>query len=284
MAIDNKPLWLNHNNWLFSDKWVWDLKVLSDRNIHEFENHIPLDIDECIEEHSKKIGWIVSLTWDIDENTTTWDPYHLEWYFLDSWEFDVVEGLLKYRTVLLETLFWYKIEMSVIWESHCLKITDSDNNIVASEIVACLPLKDVDHMYRLEESKNINVKKDWYDHKIIRYNSDKLWDMIKTKNKHWVDRFYAIQQDLIKFWQPQCSYDFPIELEQEFDWTNHKVKSAWITAIKAFSIQDENDKKIVVYSLHWYKKKWGLVYWDAPKDDSIIITRSIFDLNILGKK
>lgn len=278
------PLWLNHNNWLFSNIWKSDLTVLSDKNLHEFDNQIPEDIDDCINSSSKKVGELISLNSDIDENTTTWDPFHLEWYFLDSQEFNVVEWLKKYRTVILETLFWYKIEMSVIWESHCLKITDKDNNIIASEIVACLPLNDVEHMYKLGDNKTINIKKDWYSHKIIKYNSDKLWKKLWTTHHHWKDTFYSIQQDLIKFWKPQCSYDFPFDIEQEHVWVNHKIKTAWITAIKAFSIENENEKKVIIYSLHWYKKRWGLVYWDAPVDDSIIITRSIFDLNILWKK
>ncbi len=269
----------------FSEIWNENLKLINDKNIHDFDSQIESNLlDDEIELHSKKIWNIISESSVIDENTTTGNPFHLEAYFMDSWEFPVIEWLEKYRTVLLETLFWYKIKMSVIWESHCITIVDKNNEIIASEIVACLPLKDFEHMYKLEDKKSIKIKKKWYEHKIMKFTSEFLGNKLWTEFHHWKDIFYSVQQDLLKLWEPQCSYDFPFHIEQEHDWIIHKIKTAWITGIKAFSIENENKKKVIIYSLHWYKQKWWLVYWDAPTQDNIIITRSIFDLDILWKK
>lgn len=279
------PLWYIWIKNKFQSIWNSELREVTNASIDHIAYICNVILDnEKIDNLEKKSWNLVSLEEImINNDTPTWNPYYLVWY-IKIWEhLKIVDSLKKFNTSILETIYWYRVEMWVIWESHTIEIYDNVWNIVASEIVACLPLDDEESMYELKDNKNIRIKKDWYDHKIMTFNNDKLWKKLGTTYHHWKDMFYNIQQDILSLWEPQCSYEFPFEIEIEHNGKNHKVQTAWITALKVFSIENNWDKKIVVYTMHWYKQKWWLVTWDAPIDDTIIITRSIFDINILWK-
>lgn len=218
---------------------------------------------------------------DIDFDTTTWNSTHLEGYFTLWWEIPIVKWLEKYRTVIQE-IFWYNLEMSVIWESHTFKISDLKENIKASEIVACLPL-DEEHMYKLESKNTIkinNFKDTWYTHKIMRFKASYFEKLFGTEIQHWKDIFMWIQNDILAFWQPQCYYHFDFDIENECeDWIIRELKTTWVTALRVFWVDDNWNKKIILYTIHGYKKRWWTVVWDAPDHDEIIVTRSIYDMN-----
>lgn len=280
------PLWFLNLKNKFQDIGNSQLTEVSHKSIDETieqVNHILIN-DEITDLHKK--WWLITTLNEviINNDTPTWDPYYLVGYIKFHENLSIVDALKKYNTSILETVFWYRVEMWVIWESHTLEIYDNNWNILASEIVACLPLDNKESMYELKDKTSIRIKKDWYDHKIMRFNSDALWEKLWTTYHHWKDVFFSIQEDLIQLWEPQCYYEFPFDIEIEHDWKHHKVQTAWVTALKAFSIEKDNERKIVTYTIHWYKKKWGLVTWDAPNEDTIIVTRSIFDLNKLSKK
>ncbi|MDD2871809.1 MAG: hypothetical protein PHS49_07515 [Candidatus Gracilibacteria bacterium] len=262
-----------------------ELREVTNASIDHIANICNVILDnEKIDNLEKKSGNLVSLEEImINNDTPTGNPYYLVGYIKIGEHLKIVDSLKKFNTSILETIYGYRVEMGVIGESHTIEIYDNDGNIVASEIVACLPLDDEESMYELKDNKNIRIKKDGYDHKIMTFNNDKLGKKLGTTYHHGKDMFYNIQQDILSLGEPQCSYEFPFEIEIEHNGKNHKVQTAGITALKVFSIENNGYKKIVVYTMHGYKQKGGLVTWDAPIDDTIIITRSIFDINILGK-